>query len=172
MRHRAFYENNGFVTHAEPQWLLLHREYGRARVRPCAQAYHSPPDTPRCLRARARAETSKEMPGSIRTISPESRRVLTPHSLTCCRRHSSTDCRASGHESDRKPSVSWIDTATNANGYRVERSLDGYTFTQIAQLGSSAAEARLIAAARGYGAPLPGERRLQWCRNFRLLEPS
>ena len=35
--------------------------------------------------------------------------------------------------------LSWTDTATNANGYLVGRSSDGVTFTQVAQLGSSAA---------------------------------
>jgi matrixin len=32
----------------------------------------------------------------------------------------------------------WVDNATNADGYRVERSQDGFTFGQIAQLGSTA----------------------------------
>jgi len=36
-------------------------------------------------------------------------------------------------------SLTWINTATNANGYRVERSPDGLSFGQIVQLGSSAA---------------------------------
>jgi len=34
--------------------------------------------------------------------------------------------------------LSWADTATNASGYLVGRSTDGATFTQVAQLGSSA----------------------------------
>jgi len=34
--------------------------------------------------------------------------------------------------------MSWVDSATNANGYSVERSLDGAKFGQIAQLGSNA----------------------------------
>lgn len=34
--------------------------------------------------------------------------------------------------------VAWVNNATNANGYRVERSSDGFSFSQIAQLGSSA----------------------------------
>ena len=34
--------------------------------------------------------------------------------------------------------LSWTDTATNASGYLVGRSTDGATFTQVAQLGSSA----------------------------------
>jgi len=35
-------------------------------------------------------------------------------------------------------SVAWVDNATNATGYQVERSADGSSFTAIAQLGSSA----------------------------------
>ena len=34
--------------------------------------------------------------------------------------------------------LSWVDNASNASGYRVERSADGVSFAQIAQLGSSA----------------------------------
>src|SRR5262249_60743882 len=34
--------------------------------------------------------------------------------------------------------LSWVDNANNASGYRVERSADGVSFAQIAQLGSSA----------------------------------
>lgn len=35
-------------------------------------------------------------------------------------------------------SLAWVDTATNASGYNVERSPDGSTFAAIAQLGSTA----------------------------------
>ena len=41
-------------------------------------------------------------------------------------------------ESFSSASLAWIDNATNATGYAVERSSDGATFGQIAQLGSSA----------------------------------
>lgn len=34
--------------------------------------------------------------------------------------------------------LGWVNNATNATGYRVQRSLDGVNFSQIAQLGSSA----------------------------------
>jgi Matrixin len=34
--------------------------------------------------------------------------------------------------------VAWLNNASNASGYRVERSSDGYNFSQIAQLGGSA----------------------------------
>ncbi len=49
--------------------------------------------------------------------------------------------------------LAWTDNSTNESGYRVERSADGVTFGQIAQLGTGAtayADSGLVSGARYY----------------------
>lgn len=133
----VFYENNAFVTHAEAcngayyiENTVAH-EFGHA-----LGLYHSPYDTATMFATEGACETSKETldPDDIAgvlSLYPASTNVppAAPSQLTA------------GPDATNPTgslALGWIDSATNANGYRVERSPDGYAFTQIAQLGSSA----------------------------------
>ena len=133
----VFYENNGFVTHAEPcsgayyiENTVAH-EFGHA-----LGLYHSSIATATMFPTEGACETSKETLdpddiAGILSLYPASTNVppTAPSQLTV---------GPAATNPTGSLALSWIDTATNASGFRVERSPDGYTFAQIAQLGSSA----------------------------------